>query len=416
MALSNADHRTCLVSPFPTRHGAFHVLDGFDEWHDTGRGGFERAHEVAPDAERWLDDHAAEDDWYLHVNFWDPHGPYDTPLEYGNPFADEHAPEWLDEETIAAQYESYGPHSAHDVRRWTDPGGGHPDWFDDAAIERMPEEIDSREAFGEWIDGYDVGIHYMDDHIDRLLDRLREAGVREDTLIVLSADHGENLGEQNVYGDHMLADHWTTCVPLIVSGPGVAPGVDDGLRYDLDVPPTLLELAGGDVPAGWDGESFAGALADGSVVTDAGREFLVTGQGAWTCQRGIRWDDWLLLETYHDGWQAFDRVELYDLTDDPHETTYLAADHEDAVEHGLSLLERWYADRQLDAATGRNGGNPDAPSGLVDPLFKEIRDGGPTYLRGEREAYLETLRETDREAAAERIERFDGTVPSETNR
>ncbi|MFB6152439.1 MAG: sulfatase [Haloarculaceae archaeon] len=400
-ALRNLGHRTAFVSPFPQRHGAWHVLDGFDEWVDTGGAGTERADVVAPHAESWLDEHATGEDWYLHVNFWDPHTPYDTPPEFGNPFADDPPPEWLTDETIREHYESYGPHSAHDVHHGYLTGTGPDD------LERTPDEIEDREDFDRWVDGYDVGIRYMDEYVGDLLDRLREAGVYEETLVVVSADHGENLGELNVYGDHQTADDRTCRVPLVVKGPGVEPGVDDGFHYQFDLSATLVELAGGDVPAGWDAESFRPALTGGESV---GRDFLVTGQGAWSCQRGVFFGDWLLLRTYHDGWKDFEPVELYDLANDPHETENLAREEPAVVERGLALLQRWRAERGLDAATGRDGGNPEAPRSLVDPLFEVIREGGPAYLRGNDGVYAERLRETGREEHAETIEARDGVV------
>jgi len=399
--LRNQGYDTALISPFPQRHGAFHVLDGFERWSDTGQGGLERAETVAPEAEAWLADNAEREDWYLHVNFWDPHTPYDTPQEFGNPFADDPAPTWLTDEQIQTHYESYGPHSARDVHHGYLTGDGPDD------LERTPDEIRNREDFGRWVDGYDVGVRYMDDHIADLLDQLRAAGVYEETLIVVSADHGENLGEHNVYGDHQTADEQTCRVPLIVSGPGVEPGVDDDLHYHLDLPPSLVELAGGEVPEGWDGDSFAPSLTDGD---SCGREYLVTGQGAWACQRGVRWDDYLLLRTYHDGWKEFAPVELYDLADDPHQTEDLAREQPEVVRRGLALLSEWHDQRTLDAATGRAGGNPDAPRTLVDPLFETIQEGGPAYVRGNPGSYTTRLRETDREEHAAEIERRDGIV------
>ena len=68
------------------------------------------------------------------------------------------------------------------------------------------------------------------------------------------------------------------------------------------------------MPENWDGRSFADVLTSGS---DDGREFLVLSQGTWACQRAVRWDDWLLLRTYHDGFKHFAPVELYDLDEDP---------------------------------------------------------------------------------------------------
>jgi choline-sulfatase len=393
-ALRREGHHTAFVSPFPQRHAAWHVLDGFNEWHDTKGGGTERADVVYPHAEEWLTEHATEEDWYLHVNFWDPHTDYDTPEEYGNPFADAPAPAWLTDERIAEQRESYGPHSAQDLHHDYMTGGDLSD------LPRTPDEIRDRETFTQWIDGYDTGIRYMDDHIGQLLDLLESKGVLDETLVIVSADHGENQGELNVYGDHQLADEWTCRVPLIMRGPGVEPGVDDGLHYNVDLPPTVTDLGGGTVPNGWDGRSFAETVRIGA---DTGREFVVLSQGTWTCQRAVRWDDWLLLQTYHDGWRELDPLLLFDIESDPHETTNLAEKRPGVVEHGLSLLQRWHSERMVENATGAAGGTPDSQRGLIDPLLEVIREGLPFYQRGNREAYATRLRETGREQFAERI-------------
>ena len=400
-ALRQEGHQTALVSPFPQRHAAWHVLDGFEEWHDTKGSGNERAEVVFPYADEWLESHAEEEDWYLHVNFWDPHTAYDTPEEYGNPFEDDPAPEWLTDERIAAQRESYGPHSAHDLHHAYMTGSEVPD------LPRTPDEIRDRETFKQWIDGYDTGIRYMDDHIGRLLDRLESEGVLDDTLVIVTADHGENQGECNVYGDHQLADEWTCRLPLIVSGPGVESGVDSGLHYNVDLAPTITELVGGDVPDGWDGRSFAPSLTDG---VDTGREFLVLSQGTWTCQRAVRWDDWLLIRTYHDGWREVDPIQLFDLASDPHETRNLAPEKPEVVDYGRSLLQRWHSARMLESATGAAGGAPEGPNALVDPLLEVVREGLPFYQRGNRESYAQRLRETGREAHAKAVESESGVV------
>jgi len=402
--LREAGHRTALISPFPQRHGTWHTVDGFEEWIDTGGNGQERAEVVAPHAEDWLADHAAEEDWYLHVNFWDPHTPYDTPMEYGNPFAEDPAPEFPDEETIQQQYDSYGPHSAHEPHAW---GGG-------SDLERTPQEIGSREELRQWIDGYDVGVRYMDDHIGGLLDRLETAGVLEETLVILSADHGENQGELNVYGDHQTADDKTCRVPLIVNGPGVEPGVDREFHYQIDLAPTVTELVDGEIPERWDGQSFAPSLTRGAVV---GREFLVVSQGAWACQRAVRWDDWLLIRSYHDGLKSFEPVELYNLAEDPYETTDLAREKPDVAREGLARLERWVSERLLEAATDTAGGNPDSPRAVTDPLWKVIEEGGPHHAQADEQVpeYTTRLRETGRAAHAEKLETHRGIVPQDVD-
>jgi arylsulfatase A-like enzyme len=402
--LSDAAHHTALISPFPSRHGAWHTLDGFDEWHDTGGNGNERAETVAPVAEQWLEEHATDEDWYLHVNFWDPHTPYDTPAEYGNPFEDTEPPAFPDPDTIADQYAGYGPHSAHEPHAWGLHDG-------DGLPERTPEEIADREDFRQWIDGYDVAIRYVDDHLGRLFDTLRAAGVFEETLIVLSADHGENQGELNVYGDHQTADEITCNVPLIVRGPGVEAGVDEALRYNVDIGPTLVDLVDGTASDDWDGASFAPALRGADAP---GRDYLVVSQCAWACQRAVRWDEYLLIRTYHDGLKQFDPVELYDVRADPHETTNLARDRPAVVREGLQRLHEWHSQRLLESATGTAGGNPDAAQSPEDPLFRVITEGGPFHARTRDrehvEAYAERLRETGRPAHAQTVAEKEGIV------
>ncbi|WP_276256824.1 sulfatase family protein [Halomontanus rarus] len=398
-ALRDEGLHTALISIFPQHHGAIQVLDGFDEWRHTDEF---RSDHVYPYAEEWLQKNGEDDDWYCHVNFWDPHTPYDTPEEYGYPFDDDPAPEWPDEDAIREHYAGYGPHSAQDVHGWED----------DDSFERPPAEIGSREDFEQWIDGYDVGIRYVDDYIGKLLDVLEAKDVLEETLIIVSADHGENQGELNVYGDHHTADDKTCRVPLIVNGPGVEPGVDDGLHYNIDLGPTITEFIGGEPAARWDGQSFAKSLTDG---VDVSREFLVVSQGAWACQRGVRWDDWVLIRTYHDGLKNFDPVELYDLSTDPHETTNIARDNPDVARRGLSLLEQWRSDRLLEAATDIAGGNADSPRTLTDPLLEVIQEGGPYHARAAEkvESYAARLRNTGREEHVEKLEEYGGLVPQD---
>jgi len=398
-ALDGADIHTCTVSPFPDRHDAWHMLTGFQEFHNSkdSHAPADHHYEYAAD---WLTEHAAEDDWFLHVNFWDPHTEYNTPEEYGNPFEDVPAPEWPPQETIEEHYELYGPHSAFN------PQSASRDWSGTFDCPRMPEEIADRDDFKRWVDGYDVGVHYMDHHVGKLVDLLREEGVFEDTLVVLSADHGENLGELNVYGDHQTADDKTCRVPLIVHGPDVEPGVDEDLHYHVDLAATITEMADGDVPDGWDGESFASSVTDGE---SDGREFLVVGQGAWACQRGVRWDDWLLLRTYHDGFkQALDDVMLFDLAADPHETTDLSEEKPEVVTEGLAKLGRWHDDRMLEAATGENGGNPEVPDGVTDPMWDTVREGGPLHCKGSLEPYAEYLESRGREGLAAKLRERHG--------
>ncbi|HEV2268291.1 MAG TPA: sulfatase [Steroidobacteraceae bacterium] len=374
--------RTVTVSSFAHRHSAFHWYAGFDEAYNVGKWGMETGEEVYAVASDWLRRRGREEDWFLHVHLWDPHTPYRTPASYGEPFSDSPTPAWLTEEVRAQHWQGCGPHSAREGR------GFRPNEYDRAHYPRQPQEMVDMAAVRAMFDGYDIGVLAADRCVGRLLQVLGELGIERDTAIMISADHGETLGELNIYCDHQLADEHTTHVPLILRWPGLGTGRRRALHYQIDVTASLLELLGEKVPESWDGRSFAASLERGA---DSGRDHLILSQGAWTCQRGVRFADWMLLSTLHGGYHLFDDVMLFDLKSDPFEQRNLAAERADVAGRGLTLLSEWHAAMVRGAARGR------------DPLENVLLEGGPFHVRGELPAYLERLRATGRAGLAEAL-------------
>lgn len=376
--------RTATVSSFAERHAAWHWYAGYNDVMNTGREGMDRADEVAPLAIDWIGKHGAEEDWFLHVNFWDPHIPYRTPESYGEPFADEPLPEWMTEEVWQWGWNGFGSHSPQEPH-----GYGHETFFH--GFPRFPTSIDSMAVVKKWFDGYDTGIKYMDDHVGYVLDALDDVGVLDETAIIITADHGENQGELNVWGDHQTADAITCRVPLIVKWPGADARVDDALHYQYDWAATTVELLGGELPEIWDGRSFADAFQEGERD---GRDFLVFGQCAHAAQRGVRFDHggdaYLYLRTYHDGYKMVEPVMLFNLTNDPHEQNDLAPTNANLAAHGAALLESWRGDMMLLSETN------------IDPLMTVLREG-PLHASGDLERYAKRLRETGRAHHADRL-------------
>ena len=385
--LQRAGLRTVSVSSFAQRHSAFFWYAGFDEAYNVGKMGLETADEVHAIASDWLARRGREDNWFLHVHMWDPHTPYRAAPEYGEPFAGESLPEWLTEEVRAAHWAGCGPHSAQECN------GFEPRPEVTRAWPRQPVQIPDMAGVRQMFDGYDTGVLVADDYVGRLLNQLADLGILDDTVIMLSSDHGETLGEMNVYGDHQTADQITTRIPMILKWPGItggnAGGRMDAFHYQIDFSATLLELLGQKVPSQWDGESFADALKRGE---DIGRDHLIVSQGAWTCQRAVRWENWICIRTLHDGYHLYDDVMLFDLDEDPHETCNLAGTHDSRRDEGLSLLGAWHGEMMADAARGR------------DPLQHVVDEGGPFHVRGELPAYLARLRDTGRGAYADALE------------
>jgi arylsulfatase A-like enzyme len=382
-ALRRAGLVTASVSTFAERHSAYHFAAGFNEVYNLGTAGLETADQVGAVADDWLVRHGARDDWFLHVHFWDPHTPYRTPAEVGEPFADSPPPAWLDEEVRAAHWALPGPHSAQEIA-----GFGLRRVWD--RYPRQPQQAGALAAVRRIFDGYDTGVLFADRHLGRLLDRLADLGVEDETAVIVSSDHGENLGELGVYCDHQTADQLTARLPAVVRWPGRGPRgrVDDGLYYQVDLAATVIELVGGEVPDDWDGRSFAAPFDQGRP---AGRDHLVLSHGAWTVQRSVRFDQWLCIRTYHDGFHWFPDVLLFDVEDDPHEQSDLSAQRPDVVGRAAGLLGAW-----RDDALSRS-------DSAADPLWTVIREGGPWHTLGRLDDYLGVLRSTGRAAWADRV-------------
>ncbi|WP_428263429.1 sulfatase [Haliangium sp.] len=384
-ALRDAGFHTVTISPFAERHAAWHFYAGFSEMYNPGRRGLESAHEIEPIAVDWLSKNGDRDNWFLHVNLWDPHMPYRAPAEFGEPFADHPLPAWLTEDVRAGHFQGCGPHSAHEVIGYSDVPPPHIAWD----YPRQPLVIDSMAKVRMVFDGYDTGVLYADKTVGALLDQLDSLGVAGDTAVIVSADHGENLGELNIYGDHQTADHPTTRVPWIMRWPGIT---DDqagqalaALHYQVDAGATVIELAGGQVPPNWDGNSFAAALEHG---IDEGRAWLVMSQAAWTCQRAVRFSHenkhYVCIRTYHDGHHPFEETMLFDVRQDPHQQRNLADDRPTEVRTALSYLDQWNGDMM------RTATHP------ADPMWNVLHEGGPKHTRGELPGYIERLQATGR--------------------
>jgi arylsulfatase A-like enzyme len=230
----------------------------------------------------------------------------------------------------------------------------------------------------------------MDTHIGYILDALKRAGVYDDTAIIISADHAENIGELGLYGEHATADYVNCRIPMIIKWPGGKTGTDDNLHYNLDLLPTYAELFGGQQHSLWDGESFADCIVPDTAVPSKTRDYLVLSQCAHLCQRGVRFGDYIYLRSYHDGYHLYPKEMLFNIKNDPHEQFNLAEKERSLCEKAVYYLNEWHDEMMLTM--------PDD----VDPLWTVMREGGPYHTRGHLEQYCKRLEETDRaEGAAE---------------
>jgi choline-sulfatase len=374
--LRSQGYKTATISPFATRHGAWGFYAGFTEMFDTGRSGMESADEVIPTAIKWIKDNATNENWFAHVNLWDPHTPYRVPPQFGNPFLNDPIPAWLTEEVLEKHRAMVGPHKPSNVAGFTNK----PDDFSAALSEQMvktPVEISDTTSLKQMVDGYDIGIRYADEHVKQLIQALEQTGVLEDTAIIISSDHGENMGELGIYGEHGTADNATCRIPLIIRWPGKVSGIsDNNLHYNLDLAPTLAELLGLAAPPIWDGQSFAQTIESGSAQ---GREYLILSQCAHACQRSVRFENWLYIRSYHDGFHLFPKEMLFDIESDPHEQNERASERPDLCKEAVYRLSEWHDTMMLTMGCD------------IDPLWTVMKEGGPFHARGALAKYCDFL-------------------------
>ncbi len=191
-----------------------------------------------------------------------PHLPFGAPASYLRPYQDVRLPPIPHPEKPEGLSTWHGSGEFMKYNRWSrDPR-------DDA---EMADEVRRH---------YAACVSYADAQVGKLLDKLEELKLRDNTLIVLWGDHGWHLGEHAIWGKHSLFEE-SLRSPLIVCAPQVreAGKPTDAIVETIDLYPTLCELCGLPRPEQLDGASLGPLLADpeapgraGSVLSNQSRD------------------------------------------------------------------------------------------------------------------------------------------------
>lgn len=324
-----AGYVTGAVQTHPRLVAASGFAQGFDTYDDAVA-----RHHLAPPACATAWDWIAarrgsKRPWFLWIHLFDPHWTYDPP------------PPWR---TL------YGPDDPRPSQVYADLDAGRITNGSVIFQNRMPPD-----EVAAFVRLYDAEIRYADDALGALLSRLRQEGLDRTTLVVVTADHGESLGEHDYFFEHGdLGTEAEIHVPLLMVLPGTIPS---GLRVpfttsSVDVIPTLVDLAGLPVDPAFRGQSLApylrGASAedrlcfgetDRSLHEENTRRELPGVAGKW---RWIRKGRFKLVRIPHgDG-----RVErrLYDVVLDPLESRDLSEAHPAIAASMARLLDAWVAE------------------------------------------------------------------------
>ena len=200
-------------------------------------------------------------------------------------------------------------------------------WIDDLPRTYPPDVL------RELTDAYDGSLQYLDHELGRLLAKLDEMGVRDNTMVIVTADHGEEFGEHGpeLVGHQKSLYSHVLLVPLVIVFPGrVRPGIRRSEPVSIrDLPATVVDAVGLKDDATFPGSSLL-TFATGGVSPDATAPRLSEVEKHGMAARGRSWPasagDMFSLasQNYHYIVDGKGAEQLYDLTDDVRETRNLA--------------------------------------------------------------------------------------------
>ncbi|MEO0338647.1 MAG: family 78 glycoside hydrolase catalytic domain, partial [Bacteroidota bacterium] len=240
---------------------------------------------------------------------------------------------------------------------------------------RWTWRYDTPAKYQHSVKGYYRMISGIDLEIGKIRAKLKEKGLDKNTVIILMGDNGYFLGERQFAGKWLMYDN-SVRVPLIIYDPRAKHQDSDELAQNVDVPSTIVDLAGLEIPKTWQGKSLLPIVQQ--KVDHIGRDTILI-EHLWKFDNippseGIRTKDWKYFRYVND--QSFE--ELYDLNKDPQEVTNLA---EDPKYQEVLLQLRQKCDALTEELRDDNS-NP--PTGLYvefirDPQRVFIKDAQPEF-------------------------------------
>ncbi len=275
--------------------------------------------------------------------------------------------------------------------------------------------------------GYYAAISYMDAQVGLVLDALEKEGLAQDTVIVLWGDHGWQLGEHGLWHKHTNFEV-AARAPLLISVPGqkAAGRKSASLAEFIDIYPTLADVCGLPKPKDVEGVSLKPVLDDASarVRPVAISQYPRSDAGKTLMGYSIRDDRWRLTLWRDRKDNAIHATELYDETNDPHETVNVAAkaEHAEVIARLTKFLPPPIApstaqNTESNAGKGKKGkgaakGDPKAGTRDRGAMF-DARDANKDGKLNKEEFMV---RQPDPEQAALNFVRFDKDKSGDVDR
>lgn len=363
-------HTAAVVSAFHIQAGGG-FGQGFDRFQQARRESLIEGSYAADAVRGWIDEWSAEPrrPWFVWMHLFDPHGPYGPPKEFAAKYVAEHG--------ITPPPLQASPPTIPQFDTW--PSGIS--WLEGNTSR---EHVDFT---------YHLGVAYADHLVGRVLEAIERAGETGRTAVAVTADHGESLGEQDIWYCHLGLWRAVLEVPLVLA----LPDGPRGLRVaepvtTMDIAPTLLAHAGLEVPGRMRGRDLVEVATEGSGGGGGRRRIWFQQSGLK--QAGFRDDDSWFIATVDDDvffitgsapdeegrlQPVFHQVPkgtdfLYDLREDPELLHDLAAERPDEAAARRADIERWLELMTAVSTERRN---------LSEEREQELRDLG--YIGDENE-------------------------------
>lgn len=214
-------------------------------------------------------------------------------------------------------------------------------------------------------DRYDSEVWFTDFWLEKLLSWAKTQPFWKNTVLIISADHGEAFGEHNMYKHAFELWEVLTRVPLLFHGPGIVPRRIEQRRSQIDLAPTILELMGQKPASDLHGRSLVPEL--GGAEPELREPILLElAEDSHNPHRRA-----LILGNYKIIDFGRGRFELYDLSKDPNELENLAASHQEQLDRMRAALEKRYATLSTVPPYGgmklKSGGRARGPVGPSKP-------------------------------------------------
>lgn len=267
--------------------------------------------------------HRSGKPFLLFLRHMDPHSPYLPPPPFDQMFYSKNP---CDKKNKSMEPVFAFKPFADYLRSWMPPGCSDKDYV---------------------IAQYDGEVAYMDACCQRIITRIQELGIHDETLIVVTGDHGETLYDHDIYFDHHGLYEPTLVVPLFFYWPGHVPAGVRSKAYTLheDLLPTVLDICGLQRYA--KGVKFDGPSTVPYFTDTAGSprsEFYIS-ECTWMRKQGWRTPIWKFWEALEPDFHNKPKVELYNVIEDPEESRNLAAERPDLVRTLRERMNAWITRR-----------------------------------------------------------------------